>query len=91
MFVKANIAVGEQQAAVRIPVGAIQRYEDNPVVFVQEHDEEFEPRAVQLGRGNSQYVEVVSGINAGEKYVAKGSFTLKAELEKASFDDGHNH
>ena len=91
MFVKANIAVGEQQAAVRIPVGAIQRYEDKPVVFVQEHGEEFEPRAVQIGRGNSQYVEVVSGINAGEKYVAKGSFTLKAELEKASFDDGHNH
>lgn len=90
MFVKASIEVGQETADVRIPKSAIQSYENAPVVFVQE-GEQFEPRPVRLGRENSQYVEVVSGISAGETYVSEGSFTLKAELEKASFGDGHNH
>jgi cobalt-zinc-cadmium efflux system membrane fusion protein len=91
MFVTASIEIGEQTAAVRVPKSAVQRYEEKPVVFVQEDGEAFEPRPVKLGRSNSEFVEVLSGINAGEKYVAKGAFTLKAELEKASFGDGHNH
>lgn len=90
MFVNASIEVGQETADVRIPKSAIQNYENGPVVFVQE-GEKFEPRPVQLGRENSQYVEVVSGVSAGETLVTQGSFTLKAELEKASFGDGHNH
>ena len=90
MFVKAGIEVGQQAADVRIPKSAIQTYEDAPVVFVQE-GERFEPRRIKLGRENAQYVEVASGISVGETYVTKGAFTLKAELEKASFGDGHAH
>ena len=29
--------------------------------------------------------------NPGETYVVRNGFTLKAELEKASFGDGHAH
>jgi len=90
MFVKASIEVGQETAGVRIPKSAVQNYKNSAVVFVQE-GEKFEPRPVRLGRENSQYVEVVSGVSAGETYVTEGSFTLKAELEKASFGDGHNH
>ena len=90
MFVMASIEVGQDNADVRIPKSAIQNFENGPVVFVQE-GQEFEPRPVKLGRENALYVEVASGVNAGETYVSKGAFTLKAELEKASFGDGHNH
>ncbi len=90
MFVKVRIEIGQERAGVRIPKSAVQNYENAPVVFVQE-GEKFEPRPVKLGRENAQYAEVVSGLTAGETYVTQGSFTLKAELEKASFGDGHNH
>jgi cobalt-zinc-cadmium efflux system membrane fusion protein len=90
MFVNASIEVGKETARVRVPKSAIQNYEDGPVIFVQDGDK-FEPRPIRRGRENAQYVEVVAGIGAGETYVSKGSFVLKAELEKASFGDGHNH
>jgi cobalt-zinc-cadmium efflux system membrane fusion protein len=90
LFVKANIEVGEDAAAVRLPKSAIQNYEDGQVVFVKE-GEKFEPRPIKLGRSNSDFVEVLSGVGVGETYVTQGSFVLKAELEKSSFGDGHNH
>ena len=90
MFVKAQIEIGKEITAVRIPKSAIQNYENGPVVFVQE-EKKFEPRPVKLGLENSQYAEVLSGIEAGETYVAEGAFTLKAQLSKASFGEGHGH
>jgi cobalt-zinc-cadmium efflux system membrane fusion protein len=90
MFVKVQIEVGQEMATVRVPKSAIQNYEDGPVIFVQE-GKKFEPRPVKVGRENSQYVEILSGVSAGETYVSEGAFTLKAQLSKASFGDGHNH
>jgi cobalt-zinc-cadmium efflux system membrane fusion protein len=36
-------------------------------------------------------VEVLSGLTAGQKYVSKGGFTLKAQMSKGAFGDGHAH
>ena len=60
------------------------------VVFVQT-DEGFEPRPVTLGRMAPDHVEVVDGLEPGERYVAAGGFSLKAELGKDAFGDGHGH
>jgi len=36
-------------------------------------------------------VEILSGLTVGERFVVKGGFTLKAQLSKAAFGDGHGH
>ena len=90
LFVKTSIEIGQNAAGVRVPKGAIQTYENGQVIFVKE-GEKFEPRPIKLGQANTQYVEILSGVSPGETYVTAGSFVLKAELEKASFGDGHNH
>ncbi len=36
-------------------------------------------------------MEIADGLAAGERYVAAGAFTLKAELGKNAFGDGHGH
>lgn len=90
LFVKANVEVAQDKADVRVPKSAIQTYEDGEVVFVKE-GEKFEPRPIKLGRTNSEFVEILSGVGAGETYVAQGSFVIKAELEKASFGGEHGH
>lgn len=89
-FVKARIETSSSPAAIRVPRTAIQRVEDNNVVFVS-GDDGLLPRKVVLGRENGEFAEIVEGLNAGEKYVSSGAFTLKAQLSKESFDDGHNH
>jgi len=90
MFITAKVQIGNGAAKVVIPQTALQTLEEGVSVFV-ETDEGFEPRPVKLGRANRTQVEVLSGLKAGEHYVAKGGFTLKAELGRSEMSSGHSH
>lgn len=90
MFVTARVLVASKKAAVVVPRTAIHSMDGDPVVFV-ETPEGFVPRNVTLGEQGRDDVEVVSGLEPGTRYVSVGGFTLKAELEKGGFDDGHAH
>ena len=84
MFVTAKIYVSETKAPVVIEKNALQTIDEEQVVFVKEGDG-FVPRRVKVGKENDDNVEILSGLEAGQQYVAKGAFTLKAELLKESF------
>lgn len=90
LFVTAKVAVGGSPAGLVVPKSALQTFEGKTVVFVRT-DEGFEPKPVELGRQNGSTVEILSGLAAGQTYAAEGSFTLKAQLSKGAFGDGHNH
>ena len=90
MFVMAEIRTGEFSAEVVVPTSAVHTLEGRSVVFVEEH-EGFEPRPVEIGRKSGEWMEIVSGLEPGERYVSIGGFTLKAELGKDSLGDGHAH
>jgi cobalt-zinc-cadmium efflux system membrane fusion protein len=34
---------------------------------------------------------VLTGLNAGQTYIAEGAFVIKSELLKESFGGGHGH
>jgi cobalt-zinc-cadmium efflux system membrane fusion protein len=90
-FVKARVVTSKNEVPVVIPSSAVIRMEDgDDVVFVQT-DEGFEPRPVTVGRLTCDHVEVVDGLEPGDRYVAAGGFSLKAELGKDAFGDGHGH
>lgn len=89
-FVTARIAVDSQSAQVRVPKTALQTHEGETVVFVAT-DEGFVPRPVRTGISNGDFVEIVDGLQKGERYAQTGAFTLKAQMAKATFGDGHAH
>jgi cobalt-zinc-cadmium efflux system membrane fusion protein len=90
MFVTGRVVVEEADVPIAIPLTALQTTEGRTVVFVQD-DDGFEPRRLKLGRSSATHAEVLSGLTAGERYVASGGFILKAELERAELGDGHAH
>lgn len=49
----------------------------------------FERRAVTLGARNARVVEVLSGLNAGERIVVENAYLLKSEFEKSKIADEH--
>lgn len=90
LFVTASIDVDSSPADVLIPKEALQKLDNKDVVFVQT-EEGFVPSPIELGRTNASHAEVLSGLEAGERFVSKGSFLLKAELAKAEAGHDHDH
>jgi len=92
LFVSADVHVGDGVAAVLVPKGALQRLEDRTVVFVPEEGA-LVSRPVEVGRSSRTHVEVLSGLAAGERYVARGAFDLKAKIVTGGLGAhaGHGH
>ena len=75
-----------------VPVGAVQQLEGKTVVFVREEPNEFEIRAVKTGAEVQGWIEIESGVKAGDTVATRGSFVLKAEHMKAELGEaGHSH
>lgn len=81
LYVTAELTLAEQPVPIAIKNEAIQTLEGGSVVFVQ-NESGFEARAVSIARSDSTYSEIVDGLRAGEVYVTRNSFILKAELGK---------
>lgn len=80
MFVSVTIAADLGRDGVTVPAAAIQQTEPGPIAFVRVAPDRFERRAVKLGIQRSDWVEVLSGVAAGESVATTGSFGLKAIL-----------
>lgn len=87
MFVSAR-TLDPAEGAVVVPREAIQTWEGGLAVFV-ETQAGWTPRPVVLGRQGDLRAEVIAGLTAGERILAKNSFLLKAELGKAEAEHDH--
>jgi cobalt-zinc-cadmium efflux system membrane fusion protein len=90
LFVTARIVVERAEVQVAVPLTALEVVEGKTVVFV-EGARGFAARPVMLGRQDELRGEVQGGLTPGERYVAKGGFTLKAELARGEMRGGHAH
>jgi membrane fusion protein, heavy metal efflux system len=88
LFVTAQVAVDETLVDVAVPESAIQTVGGHEVVFVHVGDS-YEVREIEAGRRGGGWIEVTSGLAAGEEFVSEGTFIFKAELEKS--EAGHQH
>lgn len=88
LFVTAEVEVGAREVPVAVTAEALQRVRDWDVVFLADGDI-YEAQPVELGRRDSERVEIVSGLAAGFRYVAAGSFILKAEAGKSGATHDH--
>src|ERR1051325_9816533 len=75
MFANVQIVTDVNRAAISIPESAVLNDEGKSVVFVAERDG-YKKRQVQPGIHNNDRVEIVDGLNAGDKVVVKGNYLL---------------
>ena len=81
-YVCADIVLEEVKVKQAVVKEAIQEIDGEKYIFVP-HAQGFQKRAIEPGRSDSKYVEVISGIQVGEPYAATQTFLLKAEQGKA--------
>ena len=88
LFVTVTLVREETTVPIAVSADAIQRFRDWQVVFVKFGDW-FEARPLELGRTDGPWVEVVSGLTAGDHYAAANSFAVKAEIGKLGATHDH--
>lgn len=88
MMAEADVTVAEVSVPLRVDNRALQDFRDWRVVFIQVGDT-YEIRPLELGRGDGRFTEVLSGLNAGDRYVVENSYLLKADLEKSGASHDH--
>lgn len=88
LFVTVRLVREQTVIALAVSADAIQTFRDWQVVFVK-YGDWFEARPLELGRRDGQWVEVLSGLKAGEQYAAANSFAVKAEIGKLGATHDH--
>ena len=88
LFVTGRVITDEVEVPIRVPKTALEMMENQTVVFIKT-DKGFRPQPVLGRRENEKFVEIISGLEAGQEYVAKNGFIIKAELGKNAFSDEH--
>jgi len=88
LFANGEVELAPHLARIAVKETALQYLEGKPIIFVRE-GEEFVARDVSLGRQDREYVEILSGLTAGDTYASTNSFLLKAELGKDSAEHVH--
>jgi cobalt-zinc-cadmium efflux system membrane fusion protein len=92
MFATAWIGTGgEGEKVVAVPATALQRMDDQWVVFLPRGEGRFEVRPVERGRDLGNEVAIASGLKPGERVVVEGAFVLRAEAEKKEGGGEHHH
>lgn len=85
-------AVQGSQTVPAIEERALQRLEDETVVFVPgDEPGEFEAVEVSAGPRVGALVRIEHGLQSGQRYVADGAFVLKSELRRGELGEGHDH
>lgn len=89
MNIRADIVLSERDVPVAVKANAIQRMEGKTVVFVQKAEGTFKAQPVEIGSIDAEWAEIRSGLSPGQRYVAKNSFLIKADIGKAGAEHEH--
>ncbi len=84
--VRVRVSVSESSAERVVPLDALQSLHGRDVVFVRE-GQNYEARAIKLGRRDGHHAEVLDGVSVGDEIVVAQSYLIKADIEKSSAAD----
>lgn len=78
---------GGGRDVLTVSAQAVQRLEGVTAVFVESAEGRYDLRPVELGRESGGVVEVLRGLDVGDRVVVRGAFALKAELLKSGLGE----
>ncbi len=91
-YAKVSIATGAPQRALAIPDTAILDEGGKSIAYVMVEGEAFERRPLTVGIRSNGWVQILEGIEAGERVVTKGGYEIKlASASGAIPVHGHAH
>ena len=90
MFVNAIIRVPLESTIV-VPLSAVIDSGKRQVVWVESLPGMFEPRDVQVGQKNTDNIQILSGINPGDKVAVSGAYLIDSESQLKGNSSEHDN
>jgi membrane fusion protein, heavy metal efflux system len=91
-FAEVFLIAGKREDLLSVPVTAIAEEQGGYYVYVQVTGESYTKRSVSVGANNGLYVEITSGLRAGERVVTEGVMLVKAaSMSTGAIQDEHHH
>jgi RND family efflux transporter MFP subunit len=90
MATQAQVFVGVARAVTAIPASAVLDENGIAVVFVMTGGESFERRPLRLGVRDGDWVEVIEGLDLGQRVVSRGAYLVKLAATRSG-EIGHGH
>lgn len=92
MFADVFLETQSSKQTIAVPQQSVVIENGLPVAFVLLDGETFQKRELQLGIRDGDFIEVLSGIEEGDRVVTQGAFLVRlAMASPASFGEGHAH
>jgi multidrug efflux pump subunit AcrA (membrane-fusion protein) len=90
--VQANIRTGQSRQALSVPASALIDDGGQRVVYVMRSGESFSRVPVKVGIRDGERFEIVDGLQAGERVVARGAMQIRlAAATPEAMGHGHAH
>ena len=86
LFVTVAVLGDSQAAQLVVSADALQTVDNKPIVF-KAVPGGFAVMPVKVGRSDGRHVEVLQGLEAGDKVASSNTFVLKADLGKSSVEE----
>ncbi len=84
MYATMEIRGGATASTLVVPREAVQDVDGEKVVFLALADNSFEKKVVELGREQGDKIEIIGGLQSGQRVVTKGGFFIKTEFLKGA-------
>jgi RND family efflux transporter MFP subunit len=92
MFAEVRVWAGESVEDLAVPASAIVDEAGQDVAYVMLGGESFERRVLRLGIRDGDHVQVLSGLESGERIVTRGAYLVRlAGASPAAAGHGHAH
>ena len=92
MYLEAFIMTDPNENALIVPLSAIIEEQGQYFVFVQSGGESFLKRQIQLANNDGLNVEIISGLQKGERIVTRGAYQIKLAAMAGDLPlHGHTH
>jgi cobalt-zinc-cadmium efflux system membrane fusion protein len=88
LAVSAEVTISESQVPLAVRTRALQPFRDFTVVYARFGDT-YEVRMLELGRQDSEFTEVLGGLEPGTTYVIEQAFLVRADVEKSGATHDH--
>lgn len=92
-FVQATVVSQGSTVTLLVDKDAVQHLNDDMIVFVTDGPNRYRPVQVTTGVSDDHFIQIISGLEEGMKYVSRGAFDLKARIVTSNLDahTGHGH